>query len=100
MKNPLLLGGCLIFLCLILLCACGGKKQVKQEALPTTDSALVSLDQEEVKKRFGEPTSVSKTPENRLLWTYRPDWKLMPNDKGTIYLEFENGKVAKVIRAR
>jgi hypothetical protein len=53
-----------------------------------------------VKKKFGEPDIVSKMPDNRILWTYQPTWKLMPDNKGTVYVEFENGKVVKMIRAR
>ena len=47
----------------------------------------------------GEPTMVSLTPDSRILWTYRPEWKLMPDNKDTVYVEFDGGKVTKVIKA-
>ncbi len=67
---------------------------------PALDSALLDMNGEEVKKTFGEPDIVSKTPDNRILWTYKPSWKLMPDNKGTIYVEFDNGRVSKVVRAK
>ncbi len=62
------------------------------------DSYLIDKDDEEVLKRFGEPTIVSRLADNRIMWTYRPSWKLMLDNKDTIYIEFENGKVTKIFR--
>lgn len=68
---------------------------------PAPDGALLlDMNGDEVKKAFGEPDIVSRTPDNHILWTYKPSWKLMPDNKGTIYVEFDNDKVIKVVRAR
>jgi hypothetical protein len=67
---------------------------------PTLDNSLIDKNDEAVKKKFGEPTIVSRMPDNRIIWTYRPTWKLMPNNKDTVYIEFENGKVTKIVRGK
>ncbi len=84
---------------LIGLVACSSSKSVKKvQPSSTAVVALVSSGPDEVKKKFGEPTRVSKTPENHLLWIYEPSWKIIPNDKGTLYVEFQDGKVVKIFR--
>ena len=74
------------------------KELPKAKLVP--DSGVIDMTEAEVKRKYGEPDIVSKTPDNRILWTYQPTWKLLPDNKGTIYVEFENGKVVKIIRAR
>jgi hypothetical protein len=64
------------------------------------DNAIIDMTEVEVKKKYGEPSVVSKMPDNRTLWTYYPSWKILPDNKGTIYIEFENGKAVKIIKAR
>jgi hypothetical protein len=59
---------------------------------------LISGTPEEVRKQLGEPTSVSRTPENHILWFYKPSWKLIPGNSGTVVVEFDNGRVAKVFK--
>ncbi len=63
------------------------------------ENSLISMTEDEVRKKLGEPTMVSLTPDNNILWTYRPSWKVMPDNKGTVYIEFDQGKVSKVIKA-
>jgi hypothetical protein len=55
---------------------------------------------DDVKKRLGEPDIVSRTPENKIIWTYLPSWKIMPDNKDTVYVEFDDGKVVKVIKGK
>lgn len=74
------------------------KESPKAKLAP--DSGVIDMTEAEVKKKYGEPDIVSKMPDNRILWTYQPTWKLLPDNKGTVYIEFENGKVVKIIRAR
>jgi hypothetical protein len=62
------------------------------------DNALIDKGEEDVRKRFGEPDIVSKTPENKIMWTYKPRWHIMPDNADIVYVEFEDGKVAKIIR--
>jgi len=69
------------------------------EKKPFLDSSLIDHGEEDVKKSFGEPDVVAKTPENLIIWTYKPKWKLMPDNADTVYVEFENGKVKKIVRA-
>jgi hypothetical protein len=79
-----------------------GKDQKKDQtpATPLLENSLISMNEEDVRKKLGEPTIVSLTIENRILWTYIPAWKIMPDNKDTVYVEFENGKVVKVIKAK
>ena len=74
------------------------KEPPKAKLVP--DSGVIDMTEAEVKKKYGEPDIVSKMPDSRILWTYQPTWKLLPDNKGTVYIEFENGKVVKIIRAR
>ena len=62
------------------------------------DNALISKGQDDVRKRFGDPTVVSKTMDGHILWVYVPVWRILPNDKGYLYVEFENDKVIKIFR--
>jgi hypothetical protein len=92
---------CVILLCLFLLGSCTYLKKMKgKEQTPVLENSLISMDETEVRKKLGEPTIVSLNAENRILWTYTPSWKLMPDNKDTVYVEFENGKVIKVIKAK
>ena len=97
----------LLFALAILLCAtsigCSSSKQVRKgEQKPSTikSANLLSLGTEEVAKKLGEPTTVSKTPEGRVFWVYEPKWKLLPDYKGTLYVEFEGGKVVKAFKTK
>lgn len=74
------------------------KEPAKSKLVP--DSSIIDMTEAEVKKKFGEPSIVSKMPDNRILWTYQPTWKILPDNKDTVYVEFVNGKVVKIIRAR
>jgi len=74
-------------------------KNMKGKPQPAMENSLISMTEDQVRKKLGEPTMVSLTPENKILWTYRPSWKLMPDNKGTVYLEFDQGIVTKVIKA-
>jgi len=102
LRAPLLL---LAAICLVTMPACSTLKAVvkpkqakqKQEK-PAPESPLIGQDEDEVKKKLGQPTDVSKTSEGNLLWVYRPSWKLLPDDKGTQYVEFKDGKVVKVFK--
>ena len=95
---------CIILLCLFLLVSCSYfKKTAGKQPTPATpllENALISMNEEDVRKKLGEPTIVSLTRENHILWTYVPSWKLMPDNKDTVYVEFENGKVVKVVKAK
>ena len=71
----------------------------KQTSSPF-DNALISSGQDEVRKKLGEPNVVSRTMEDHILWTYLPTWKILPNDNGTLYVEFENGKVIKIFKKK
>ena len=101
-KNPVYLNTCIILLSALLLFSCNPFKSKKpdQKSSAPLENAVISMTEAEVKKRFGEPDIVSKTPENNIIWTYRPQWKVMPDNKGTFLIEFENGKVIKIIKGR
>jgi hypothetical protein len=130
LKSPIVTNVCLVLLSFAVLSSCtyfkGGKKQDKAsqeasaaeapqsdsekkapapakeppKAKPVPDTSVIDMTEAEVKKKFGEPDIVSKMPDNRIIWTYQPTWKIMPDNKDTVYIEFENGKVVKMIRAR
>jgi hypothetical protein len=67
---------------------------------PSPESGIIDMREEEVRKKYGEPDIVSKTLENHIIWTYKPSWKILPDNRGTLYIEFENGKVIKIVKAR
>jgi hypothetical protein len=97
LRTPLLV---LAAICIVTLPACSTLKAAakpKQEK-PAPESVLIGQDQDEVKKKLGQPSDVSKTAEGNLLWVYRPSWKVLPDDKGTQYVEFKDGKVVKVFK--
>ncbi|MBP1749754.1 MAG: hypothetical protein H6Q52_2293 [Deltaproteobacteria bacterium] len=66
---------------------------------PAIENSLISMTEDQVRKKLGEPTMVSLTPENKILWTYRPAWRIMPDNKNTVYLEFDQGIVTKMVKA-
>jgi hypothetical protein len=82
-----------ISLCLAALVGCSGKA-----TRTGPHPELISGTPEEVRKTLGQPTEVSRTPENRILWFYKPSWKLIPGNSGTVVVEFDNGRVAKVFK--
>jgi hypothetical protein len=86
---------------LLTLSACGQGKGVERfKALPR-GTTLIEKNEAEVKQALGEPDMISKTLESRILWTYRPSWKVVPRPgKDTLYLEFDNGKVIKVFQIK
>ena len=85
---------------LLFLTGCGqGRGVEKYKALPR-GTTLVGMNEEEVKKAIGEPYVISMTPENRILWKYRPSWKIIPSPKDTLYVEFDNGKVTKTFQIK
>jgi hypothetical protein len=105
LRRPCLLKVFLLFLCLCLSGACSSSKVAKDQAPKKSerivnDESLVSLSENEVRKRLGEPTAVSKMADGRILWTYTPSWKFVPDNGGTVYVEFESGNAVKVIRVR
>jgi len=99
LKSPLFTRVCVILLLCFILISCSSMKKITGKPQPAVESSLISMSEDDVRKKLGEPTIVSLTPENKVLWTYRPTWKIMPDNKDTVYLEFEDGKVTKVIKA-
>jgi hypothetical protein len=98
-KSPAFSRICIILLSCFILISCSYMKNMKGKPQPAMENSLISMTEDQVRKKLGEPTMVSLTPENKILWTYRPSWKLMPDNKGTVYLEFDQGIVTKVIKA-
>lgn len=61
---------------------------------------LISASEEEVKQTLGEPDTVSKTPDNKTLFIYKPPWRILPGPKDTVYVEIDNGKATKIFKIR
>ncbi|MCX8022363.1 MAG: hypothetical protein N2745_06275 [Syntrophorhabdaceae bacterium] len=76
------------------------KTSKEKPSHPALQNSIISMTEEEVRKKIGEPDMVSKTPDNKIIWTYKPSWKLLPDNKDTVYVEFEDGKVSKIIKKR
>jgi len=51
----------------------GKEPGTSQSKTPVLENALISMSEEEVRKKLGEPTMVSLTLEDRIIWTYVPD---------------------------
>lgn len=90
----------MLLMIVALLASCTFFKSSKEKTQTPMENAMISMTEEEVRKKLGEPNIVSITPENKIIWTYRPSWKIMPDNKDTVYVEFENGKVVKIIKVR
>ena len=91
----------LIFLCILSLVACSmAKKTYKRFEAPPPDTSLVTKGEDDVRKKMGEPTRVSKTPDNHVLWVYQADWKLVPDNAGTVYVEFVDGRVVQIFQIK
>ena len=99
-KTPLFFNAFLVLLCVLFLFSCSSSGKKAKKGHPAMENAVISMTEHEVKKKLGEPDIVSKTPENKIIWTYMPTWKIMPDNKDTIYVEFEEGKVVKVIKSK
>ncbi len=98
-KSPAFSRVCIIILSCFILISCSYIKNIAGKPQPAMENSLISLTEDQLRKKLGEPTMVSLTPDNKILWTYRPDWKIMPDNKNTVYVEFEQGIVTKVIKA-
>ena len=98
-KSPSFSGVCIILLSCFILISCSSMKNIAGKPQPAVESSLISMTEDQVRKKLGEPTMVSLTPESKILWTYRPAWKVMPDNKNTVYVEFDQGIVTKVIKA-
>ncbi|MCX7966054.1 MAG: hypothetical protein N2596_05470 [Syntrophorhabdaceae bacterium] len=61
---------------------------------------LLSMDEDQVRQKLGEPTVISRTTEGKIMWTYKPSWRIIPYNKDTVYIEFENGKVIRAYKVR
>jgi hypothetical protein len=87
---------------MLILSSCSFFKSTKvsQRSHPALQNDVISMTEDEVRKKVGEPDIVSKTPDNNILWTYKPSWKVLPDNTDTIYIEFEKGRVTKIIKAR
>lgn len=88
--------------CLVGLPACSlfkskPKSETKQ-VVPVPETGLIAKGEEEVRTKYGVPTIICKTTDGHILWVYQPKMKIMPNDKGTLYVEFEEGKVVKIFK--
>lgn len=89
-----------LFVGLLFLAACSQGKGVERfKALPR-GTTLIGKSEAEVKQAIGEPYVISLTPENKILWKYRPSWKIIPSPKDTLYVEFDNGKVVKAFQIK
>jgi hypothetical protein len=85
---------------LLFLAACQGKGVERFKKLPH-GATLMEKNEAEVRQTLGEPDVISKTPENKILWTYRPSWSVVPRPgKDVLYVEFDNGKVVKVFQTK
>jgi hypothetical protein len=85
---------------LLPLSACSTSKAAQIAGTRGGEAALMAKSEDEVKQAIGEPDVVSKTPENTVLWIYKPSWRIVPSPKDTVYVEFDKGKVVKVVKIK
>ena len=98
-KSPAFSRSCIILLSCFILVSCSYMKNIAGKPQPVMENSLIAMNEDQVRKKLGEPTMVSLTSDNKILWTYRPEWKIMPDNKNTVYIEFDQGTVTKVIKA-
>jgi hypothetical protein len=90
----------LLLASLLPLSACSTSKAAQIAGTRGGEAALMAKSEDEVKQAIGEPDVVSKTPENTVLWIYKPSWRIVPSPKDTVYVEFDKGKVVKVVKIK
>jgi hypothetical protein len=88
------------FLSSLGLSACSQGKGVERFKTLPAGTTLIASSETEVRKILGEPDVVSKTIENRILWTYNPSWKIVPSPKDTLYVEFDGERVVKIFQVK
>ncbi|MCX7856830.1 MAG: outer membrane protein assembly factor BamE [Deltaproteobacteria bacterium] len=85
------------FVVSVFICSCATYPSNKSENLK---EVKIGMTEEQVIGIFGEPNVISKTSEGTILWSYRPSWKIIPDNRGTLMIEFREGKVVKVVKVR
>lgn len=85
------------FLILFFLASCAYYPQKKVD---DQIGLKIGMTEDEVKRILGEPTTISKTQEGTIIWSYKPSWKLIPDNRGTTIIEFRENRVIKVIKVR
>jgi hypothetical protein len=90
----------LLLLSSLLLNACSTNKALQTVRNPAGEASLMAKSEDEIKQAIGAPDVVSTTPENTVLWAYKPSWRLMPSPKDTVYVEFDKGKVIRVFKIK
>jgi len=60
--------------------------------------ALIGLSEADVRERLGPPSVIAKSKEGTVLWFYIPSFKVIPDGRGEVYVEFEGGRVKRVVR--
>ncbi len=99
-KGIIFLTTCTVLIAMLGLCGCSSSKKTVKAESTTSEQGLISLDENQVREKLGEPTVISKTPEDNILWTYKPSWRIIPSNRDTVYVEFEKGKVIRVYKVR
>jgi len=99
-KSPLFVKAYIILLIVLVLSGCSYFKGTKKQDEKGMENALISMNEDQIRQRYGEPDMVSKTTSDTILWTYRPSWKIIPDNKDTMYIEFDKGRVIKVLKVR
>lgn len=84
------------FLALFLLFLLSSCASLKKEN-PKVSEALRGLTEQEIIQRLGKPDTVAKTKEGTIYFIYIPKYRIFFAPKGELYLEFEEGKVKRVI---
>ena len=90
----------LLLASLLSLGACSASKATRIIGTRGGEAALMAKSEDEVRQAIGEPDVESKTPENTILWIYKPAWRIVPSPKDTVYVEFDKGKVVKVFKIK
>jgi hypothetical protein len=99
-KTIFLITCILSFLLVLTNCSTSKATNKPKPATKSDEGSLISAGEDAVQKRFGEPTTISRTSDGHILWIYEPTWKLMPDEKGTRYVEFDKGQVVKIFKIK
>jgi len=99
-KTLFFLTTCIVLLTMFSLYGCSASKKSTKAEKIQLEQILLSMDEKQVREKLGEPTAISRTTENNILWTYQPSWRIIPYNKDAVYIEFEKGKVIRVYKVR
>lgn len=87
---------CLLILPFLTLCSCAHLWTGRETK--AAEEVLIGQSEQEVRRRLGEPNVIAKSKDGTILWIYIPSFKVIPDGRGEVFVEFEEGRVKRVVK--